>query len=149
MQKRPPHTRRPALNPKADPFADARRLRTVLTDPEFTALLREWKGAKPKRGKLLGIELAAFVLDTGPSYPVESVHIYARKGTTWHRIEHLPARIDGSWRYELQAGSREWTVDVLRSERGKRTERATVARIGGDSLRERYLRLPGNTQPGR
>jgi len=149
MQGLPKSPKRQPNTPKPDPFADARRLRPMLSAAEFAELMHAWNGAKPKRGKLLGIDLAAFVLDTGPTFTVESVHLYARKGAAWHRLEHLPARIDGSWRYELRVGPREWAVDVLRSERGKPTERATVTRIGGDSLRERFLRLPGNTQPGR
>ena len=112
-------------------------------------MLRGWTGAKPTRGKLLGIEITVFILDTGRETVMESVHAYARKGTTWHRIVHVPARIDGSWRYDVRTGPREWVIEVLRLGPGGRRERETVARIGGDPLREQYLRLPGTSAPRR
>lgn len=132
-----------------DLFAISRQFRPALDSRSFTDLLRGWAGSKPTRGKLLGIEITVFILDTGRETVMESVHAYARKGMTWHRIVHVPARIDGSWRYDVRTGPREWAINVLRLGPGGKRERETVARIGGDSLREQYLRLPATSAPRR
>ena len=129
---------------RRDRFADARRIRPVLPDSEIRSLLAGWAGPPPMRVKLGGIELAALVLDTGRGFPVESVHVYARKGVAWHRLEHLPAKADGTWRYTVKAIRNVLTVEVDRlvALPGSPKGRSTVVAIGAENLRERYLRLP-------